>query len=145
MKNNYHFPFSISDWVCHSGWSYVEHNLKNFNIDKLHFSCICTLRLRIIYYQFFFFTHSSLTNSFSLFFLTDEGDDVLESSEQKDILLSGSSSPSSAHSPEGAPTLLLNQVQQLSPRITPPHLIDSHDDVEHSIPATLIQDTSVER
>ncbi|XP_059610890.1 protein tiptop-like isoform X2 [Phlebotomus argentipes] len=27
----------------------------------------------------------------------------------------------------------------------PPHLIDSHDDVEHNIPATLIQDPSVER
>ncbi|GAB0096493.1 hypothetical protein DMENIID0001_120170 [Sergentomyia squamirostris] len=84
----------------------------------------------------------------------EEGDDALESPEQKDVLTSGSASPSSTQSLEGAPattssTMLRDPESHHSTTPTspqpPPHLIDSHDDVEHNIPATLIQDPSVER
>lgn len=88
-----------------------------------------------------------------IFFFTDEGGEeqqqreLDESPEHKDALSSGSASPSSTHSLESAPIIstMIRDREPKSPRSPPPHLIDSHDDVEHRIPATLIQDTSVER
>ncbi|KAL1400878.1 hypothetical protein pipiens_007067 [Culex pipiens pipiens] len=110
----------------------------------------------------------------------DAAEDGLERRpETKDVLSSGSASPSSTHSREGLATTttggqvgqvgasaLLKRRPRRKPEVPLPttvatatihpeppgrvdgvatSLIDSHDDVEHRIPATLIHDPSIER
>lgn len=96
-----------------------------------------------------------------MYYVPDEVDDGVDSPHDhqhpKDVLSSGSASPSSQHSlevstatlPPQTSAMLRDPEHQLSPefpihliRRPPPHLIDSHDDVEHRIPASYIEDPS---
>lgn len=94
-----------------------------------------------------------------LYFIPDEVEDGVDSPHEhtKDVLSSGSASPTSQNSlevstatlPPQTSAMLRDTEHQLSPefpihliRRPPPHLIDSHDDVEHRIPASYIEDPS---
>jgi hypothetical protein len=84
---------------------------------------------------------------FHFFLIIDECEDGIEAPQQKDESSSRSASPSSTNSLEGAQALsskVQNDHQQEFSRCkSPPQLIDSHDDIEHNIPASFIQDPHV--